>query len=81
MAEEKEMTFEAALTRLEELVRKMEAGEETLDGTLSAFEEGVTLVRFCTEKLDAAEQKIKTLTENASGVTLTDAAVTDGKNV
>lgn len=81
MAEEKEMTFEAALARLEELVHKMEAGEETLDGTLSAFEEGITLVRFCTEKLDAAEQKIKTLTETAAGATLTDAAFTDGKNV
>ena len=66
--ENKEMTFESALARLEELVRTLETGSEDLDTSLTAFEEGISLVRFCTEKLETAEQKVKVLLSDASGV-------------
>lgn len=56
-----EMTFESAITRLEEIVRALEAGSEALDTSLSLFEEGIGLVKFCNSKLDNAEQKIKIL--------------------
>ena len=49
MAKEK---FEEALDRLEDLVRKMEAGEMTLEESLKAFEEGTRLARLCARKLD-----------------------------
>ncbi len=71
-AEKNELSFEQALARLEEIVRRMEAGEETLDGALASFEEGIGLVRLCTERLDAAEQKIKLVTESADGVITTE---------
>ena len=67
-AENAEITFEAALARLEALVRALEAGNEDLDASLKAFEEGISLVRFCTEKLETAEQKVKILLKDASGV-------------
>lgn len=54
-----EIKFEEALVRLEEIVRKLEQGDSTLDEALSLFEEGVKLARFCNEKLDAAEAKIE----------------------
>ena len=63
-----EMTFESALARLEGLVHTLEAGNTDLDASLSAFEEGISLVRFCTEKLTAAEQKVKILLSEADGV-------------
>ena len=63
-----EITFETALARLESLVRSLEAGNEDLDASLAAFEEGISLVRFCTEKLEAAEQKVKVLLTDADGV-------------
>ena len=47
MAKEK---FEEALCRLEELVKKMEAGDMTLEESLKAFEEGTRLARFCAKK-------------------------------
>ena len=61
------MQFEAALARLEELVRALEDGSATLDESLSAFEEGIGLVRLCTERLRDAEQRVKVLVEKESG--------------
>jgi exodeoxyribonuclease VII small subunit len=58
MAREK---FEEALGRLEELVKKMEAGDMTLEGSLKAFEEGTRLARFCAKKLDEAERRVDLL--------------------
>ncbi|MBN1381107.1 MAG: exodeoxyribonuclease VII small subunit [Deltaproteobacteria bacterium] len=53
--------FEEALEKLEEIVRKMEAGNMTLDESLKAFEEGIKLVRVCTKKLDEAERRVDLL--------------------
>ena len=65
--EKNEMNFEAALARLEALVRDLEEGRTTLDESLAAFEEGISLVRFCTGRLNEAEQKVKLLIETESG--------------
>ena len=71
MAEKKnkEQSFEEAIARLEALVRTLESGENGLDDSLALFEEGVSLVRFCTERLDTAEQKVKILMKNEKGYT------------
>lgn len=58
---EKKMSFEEALSRLEEIVRAMENGSAKLDESLALFEEGVGLVKFCTCELDNAEQRVKIL--------------------
>lgn len=63
----KKMTFEHALTRLEEIVQKLEAGEIPLEESIKSFEEGKTLVRYCLDLLDKAELKVKELEENPSG--------------
>ena len=60
MAEKK---FEEALTRLEEIVRKLECGDLSLDESLKAFEEGIRLSGFCSRKLDEAERKVEVLTK------------------
>lgn len=74
MAEKKkEVTFEEAMTRLEEIVRLMESGSAPLDRSLALFEEGVGLVKFCSEMLDCAEQKVKILQKGEDG-TLTEEA-------
>ncbi|HOI75613.1 MAG TPA: exodeoxyribonuclease VII small subunit [Syntrophales bacterium] len=58
MAREK---FEDALEKLEQIVRRMEAGEMTLDESLKAFEEGIRLVRLCNARLDDAERRVEVL--------------------
>ena len=64
---EKKMKFEDALARLEEIVKTMENGSAPLDESLALFEEGVRLVKLCTEELDGAEQKVKILRKSADG--------------
>ena len=57
------LTFEKALIRLETYVRTLEQGELTLDQSLSIFEDGMKLAKFCSKKLDEAERKIEILIE------------------
>ncbi len=52
------LSFEEAMTRLEESVRLLEAGNVPLDRSLELFEEGIALVKLCNGKLDAAEQRV-----------------------
>ncbi|MGN1345618.1 MAG: exodeoxyribonuclease VII small subunit, partial [Eubacteriales bacterium] len=61
------MTFEAAMARLEEIVRTLEGGNAPLDVSLTLFEEGVALVKLCNSRLDTAEQKVKILTASEDG--------------
>ena len=53
--------FEEALEKLEEIVRRMEAGEMTLEESLRAFEEGIKLSRLCAKKLDEADRRVEML--------------------
>lgn len=61
----KDMTFEQAMTRLEEIVAILESGSGTLDESMKLFEEGTALTAFCSTSLKQAEQKIITLTAGA----------------
>jgi exodeoxyribonuclease VII small subunit len=55
------MDFEKKLSRLEEIVTKMEGGDLSLEDSLKFFEEGVKLSRECNTQLAQAEQKVKLL--------------------
>jgi exodeoxyribonuclease VII small subunit len=61
------MSFEEAMVRLEEIVRMLEGGKGGLEDSLSAFEEGISLVKFCNEKLEKAEQKVRVLMQGEAG--------------
>ena len=61
------ISFEEAIAQLEDLVRKLESGNLTLDDSLTAFEDAVKLVKFCNIKIESAEQKVKILMESADG--------------
>ena len=58
------ITFEDAMKRIEEIVSKLENGNTSLDESVELFEEATKLCAFCSERLETAEQKIKTLTIN-----------------
>ena len=60
-------SFEEAMLSLEDIVKKLENGGLSLEESLSSFEEAVKLVKFCNEKIEAAEQKVKMLVENSDG--------------
>ncbi|MBQ4316906.1 MAG: exodeoxyribonuclease VII small subunit [Clostridia bacterium] len=56
-----EMTFEQALSRLEQIVKSLEGGNVPLEDLIKLFDEGTMLVKLCTERLDKAEEKVKLL--------------------
>ncbi len=59
--------FEAALARLEDIVKALEGGDLALDGALELFEEGIRLSRLCHGKLESAERRVELLLKDASG--------------
>lgn len=61
--ENKNVKFEEAIERLEAIVSSLESGKCELDESMKLFEEGISLVKVCTAKLDEAAAKIKILTE------------------
>lgn len=64
MAEKK---FEEAMKRLEDIVQDLENGDLSLEGSLERFEEGMSLVSFCSKKLEEAEQKVTMLVKESEG--------------
>jgi exodeoxyribonuclease VII small subunit len=56
-----EQTFEAAQKELEQIVRRLEAGEASLDEAIALWQRGEELYRFCLRKLDAAQGEITEL--------------------
>lgn len=68
MAEKKkEICFEENLKELEEIVKKLEGGDVSLDEMLELFEQGIARTKECTNQLKNAEQKINILIKNNDG--------------
>jgi len=67
MSKEQKLTFEAALSRLEEIARLLESGEAPLEESLALYEEGMKLIEFCNAKLNEAAKKVQKLTRNSEG--------------
>jgi exodeoxyribonuclease VII small subunit len=63
-------TFEEAMNRLEQIVEQLEQEELSLEKSLEIFEEGMELSKFCYEKLNQAEQKLKKLIKKDDGFQL-----------
>lgn len=68
----KSTRFEDALGELETIVKTLEAGDQPLDASLTQFERGVALARFCQESLASAEQKVKILSNKDGSEELDD---------
>ena len=63
----KQMKFEDALTRIEEIVKILEQGDIPLEQALTLFEEGTGLMKICGKQLDEAEQQVVRLQKGADG--------------
>ena len=61
MADKKEISFEAAIAELQSVVDRLEAGQVALEESLALYERGIALVKICNERLDAAEQRVRTV--------------------
>jgi exodeoxyribonuclease VII small subunit len=59
MSEEKELTFEEAMQKLEEIVEKLEEGNVPLEQAISFFQEGMRLSKLCHDKLQHVEKQME----------------------
>ena len=64
---EEKLTFEQAITRLDEIVRILERGDAPLDKSLDIFAEGTELIKYCGSVLDTAEQRVVMLRKGEDG--------------
>ena len=60
-------TFENAMERLEAVVEQMENSKLPLEELIRCYEEGTRLIKVCSERLSAAEQRIEIITRDAAG--------------
>ena len=69
MADKKaaEKKFEVALEELEKVVEQLESGDLSLEDSLTAFETGIGLVKYCNQKLTDVEKKIELLVRDKEG--------------
>jgi len=66
----KEVSFEQLFESLEATVQKLEAGNLTLDESLTLYEQGLQLAKQCNEQLDQAELRITELAPAMTGAPL-----------
>lgn len=52
------MTFEQAMTRLEEIIKALESDQTSLENSVELFQEGVALTKLCSDKLENIENKV-----------------------
>ena len=62
-----QLTFEAALARLEEIVRTLEKGEAPLDTSIALYQEGERLKRHCEARLRDAQARIEQIALGSDG--------------
>jgi len=69
--------FDAVLARLRKVVEHLEAGQLSLEDSLTAYEDGIALARRGHELLDGAEKRVELLVAGGSQSVPLDEAVTD----
>ena len=60
-------SFEDALRELEDIVRKLESGDLSLDDSIALYERGAALKKHCEAKIKAAEEKVSQITLDGDG--------------
>jgi len=62
-----EMSFEAAMRELEQVVSQLERGDVELEKSIALYERGAALKKQCDKKLKAAEEKVAAITTDSNG--------------
>ncbi|AGJ02010.1 exodeoxyribonuclease VII small subunit [Rickettsia prowazekii] len=64
------ISFEEALRELEEIVKKLDTGQENLETAVNSFERGILLKNHCEKKLKEARLKIEKITKLADSTVI-----------
>lgn len=66
------LSFEAALSELDKIVKTMETGETALEDSIAAYERGIALKDHCEKKLREAKSKIEKISIDQNGAAKTE---------
>ena len=66
--ENPEISFEAALAQLEDVIHQMETGESPLESLVENYQSGVRLLKLCRSKIELAEMKVKQVTAQSGNL-------------
>ncbi len=64
---EKNISFEEAMERLDSAVKALESGSLGLDAAMQTYEEAIQLLRICHGVLENAERRVNVLVEGSGG--------------
>ena len=67
-AEVADLSFEAALAELEQVVARLESGAAPLEESIALYARGAELRRHCEDKLKAAEERVARIVQGPDGV-------------
>ena len=71
------MSFEDALAELEQIVRRLEAGQVKLDDAIQCYERGAQLKQHCERKLNEAQQRVDRIVIGTDGAVTVEPAKLD----
>jgi exodeoxyribonuclease VII small subunit len=60
-------SYETAVVELEEIIKKLETGNSSLEEAMTLYQKGVLLSNFCNSQLENAEKKIMILADSVGG--------------
>ncbi len=60
----KEKKFEDAMRELEDIVKRLESGDLPLEDSIKTFEQGISLSKYCFNKLEEAEKRVSMLVKD-----------------
>ncbi|MGB7408389.1 MAG: exodeoxyribonuclease VII small subunit [Pontixanthobacter sp.] len=61
------LSFEQALSALEDVVKQLESGDVPLDNSITLYERGEVLRKHCQARLDAAQARIEKIVADGDG--------------
>jgi exodeoxyribonuclease VII small subunit len=61
VSENKKISFEEAMEKLEEIVEKLEEGDVPLEKAIAYFQDGMALSKLCHDKLKTIEKQMDQL--------------------
>jgi len=76
----KEKKFEDAMRELEDVIKRLESGDLSLEESIKTFEQGIALSRYCFTRLEEAEKKVSMLVKDGDRIRQEPFDVEDNEN-
>lgn len=62
----KKVTVEESFDALDEIISELQSGELTLEESFKKYEEGMKMIKGCSEAIDKVEKKLQIINEGES---------------